>query len=91
MNNKYVQQCKTQNTITLTAILVPTLLSIVIGIVLITTGKLSVENKSQFWFVVMEIVGSFMLTGGVATIAALIPTVVINMPCPNPISDETGL
>lgn len=82
IKNKAEQDCKTKKTLTLTAILLPTILAAVIGIVLITTGKLAVEKQSGFWFVLMEIVGSVMLTSGVVTLAALMPVTVVNMqPC----------
>lgn len=84
MNNLDDQKkaCKTQKTLTLTAILLPTLFAIAVGIVLITTGKLAVEQRSGFWFVLMEIVGSVLLTAGAVTLAALMPVTVVNMqPC----------
>jgi hypothetical protein len=78
-NDRATKKCETNKTLTLTAILVPTMLAIAIGIVLITTGKLVVEDQSQFWFVLMEIVGSVLLTAGTVTAAALMPVTIVNL------------
>ena len=73
------KKCEQQKTLTLTAILVPTMLAIAIGIVLITTGKLSVEQQSEFWFVIMEIIGSVLLTAGVVTASVLLPITAVDL------------
>jgi hypothetical protein len=76
------RRCKSDQTIFLTALIVPMSLAVVIGIVLITTGKLAVEKSSKFWFVIMEIIGSILLTAGVVTAASLMPVILVNTkPC----------